>query len=306
VVPSLKDTAWVGPPQLAAEVGGSLERVLPPDAIAAAVRVQHEREDAANEQDVPAEEHPAGTPQIRTAALPGGERQPGTEACAQGNLAPRQQEARGKGGGEDEGEEPDDGLAYVPAGWQDPCPCKCVCIDLSWIFGIFSTVAGLVFDPRRFFQTDASLFGLPQPWAPTPLVGTPDSWVEQVLLDTRMDTPVTFGLPAGRAPGIEEPLSGVAPLAHDPVPLPARRPAAVLAAGMTSAWEPATSELLPVAVGPGPGIPGIGSEPMYPANGARFMAAPGALPAGFAPAASGFGLGALGERMHGEIRRATP
>jgi hypothetical protein len=79
--------------------------------------------------------------------------------------------------------------------------------------------------------------------------------------------------------------------------VPVSRPHVLLAAGMTDGGEPALSALLPVPIGPGPGVPGVGGEPMYPIEGTRFAASPGSLPAGLGPGASGYGLGAVGERM---------
>jgi hypothetical protein len=105
-------------------------------------------------------------------------------------------------------------------------------------------------------------------------------------------------LPAGTAPGAEALLAGAAPGIQVAVPLAPPGRSRILAAGMTEAWEPATSALLPVPVGPGPGIPGVGAEPLYPVNGVRFAASPGSLPAGLAPATQGHGLGELGQRLY--------
>jgi hypothetical protein len=187
-----------------------------------------------------------------------------------------------------------------------PCPCTCICLPFGWIGSLFSTISGFVTDLRRLFQRDTTLFGIPAPWSATPLVGTPDSWVEQVLLDSRMDAPITYGLPAGTAPGAETLLAGAAPSSHIALPLAPRSRSLILAAGMTEVWEPATSALLPVPVGPGPGIPGVGTEPLYPVNGVRFAASPGSLPAGIAPAANGHGLGELGERLYRATADGAP
>jgi hypothetical protein len=145
VVPALSAADTLGPPQLSGTMGGTRERPQTPAAAAAEARAA--KDDAPKE---PSEDRPAGAPRIRPSPL---EKQPGVQPCAQGALAPERKEARGKGGGETAGI----GVDFTGTG---PCPCTCLCFPLGWIGSLFSTITGFVFDLRRLFRRDSSLFGI--------------------------------------------------------------------------------------------------------------------------------------------------
>ena len=208
----------------------------------------------------------------------------------------------GGGGGEEE-EEPESGPMVI-AFWRDPCPCKGVCVPLGWLFPIFATFAGLVFGVERLLRPDRSLLGVPDAWQPEPVIGPPDGWVEQLILESRAPVPTPYASPGGWAPGSAAQFDALSPELVRSEPVPASKPK-LLAAGLSDLGEPALRNALPVPVGPGPGIPGIGSQPLFPADGSRFEAAPGSLFAGVAPATSGAGFGALAGRPRAGFTQRT-
>jgi len=165
------------------------------------------------------------------------------------------------------------------------------------MFPIFATFAGMVFGLSRLLRPDNSLYGVSDVWQPSPVVGPPDGWLDQLILESRQPEPALYASPANFAPGSAALFDADSPeLVHhrelaDSQPL-------LLAAGLSEMGEPALRNALSVPVGPGPGIPGIGAVPFVPVDGSHFEAAPGSLFAGAAPA--------LGRRAFaGTVARST-
>jgi hypothetical protein len=220
-------------------------------------------------------------------------RAPGQQACTQDAhlvfppaepflFTPQPPEARGAGG---PGEEPRSFLFDLVASTGDPCPCKCKCVRLPWIISVFIEAAKLVETFFEQFRIDrTSLLGVSA--RPAVVVSTPDGFVEHVIdLVARRDV-VAYGTPASFAPGGAAPSDGLS------ATFAVRAPTAPAAQRLL--WPELDGTLaaetrVVAPVGPGPGLPGIGSEPLVPADGATFRAAPGSLPSGFAPAGDGFG-----------------
>lgn len=268
------------PPEYLSLVGGPAER--------------HLFEASPVEEPPPRERpEPPGPPGFASPQEPrdGDPRAPGQDECAkeahyvfpeaeQFLFTPQQPEAGGGGGGE----EPEPGMNVVAGGWVDPCPCICFCIHFSDILNVFVVAARLVGSFFDLFGKDSGLMGVSGD--PAVVLATPDGFVEQVRdAVARRDT-VSYGAPSPSAPGAAAPLDGLSATLSLRAPQPPAAPPRLLWPELDGTLSGEVRAIAPV--GPGPGLPGIGKEPLAPASGSPLRAAPGSLPAGVAPAGDGF------------------
>jgi hypothetical protein len=226
-------------------------------------------------------------------------RAPGQEACTtdpfyvfppveQFLFTPQPPQSRGKGG--------------PPPLTSDPCPCVCKCVPYANTVSAF-VLAGRQEEeeqatgkrerrvssklPRAFFDmfaTDTTTI-LGVPVQPGLVISTPDGFVEHVRdVVARRDT-VGYGAGSSAAPGSVAPLDGLSATFAARQPAPATAPR-LLWPELDGTLVAPTRVAAPV--GPGPGIPGIGAQSLVPTSGPPFRSAPGALPAGLAPAGDGF------------------
>ena len=210
----------------------------------------------------------------------------------------------GGGGGEPEPDEPQ-GPMVLAGPWKDPCPCHCVCIPFSWVFPIFATFSGLTLGVERLLKPDLSYLGVSDAWEPTPVVGPPNGWLDQLMLDARQSLVPDYGTPANVAAGSIGAMDSVAPGEPLDVAIAPVAEEQTVAAGLSQVGESVARYVLPTPIGPGPGIRGVGAQPLYPADGSRFEASPGALFAGVAPATDGSGFGSFRERFRPKRRQPS-
>ena len=105
----------------------------------------------------------------------------------------------GGGGG---GDEEDETGPLVVATWKDPCPCKCICFSFGFHFVRFFSGLGIALGLDELFQPDLSIFGLREQASPPVVVATPDSRVEQLVIEARWKETERYSAPIGwvRAP----------------------------------------------------------------------------------------------------------
>ena len=201
----------------------------------------------------------------------------------------------GGGGGEEEEDAP---VPLVDFAWQDPCPCKCICFSFGFVVVRFFSGLGIALGLDDLFRPDLSIFGLRKETGPPVVVATPDSLIDQLVLEARWKDTERYVAPTGWVPGSASLQSSlVDPYSEfTPSHAPQRYQPVLLYPGL---GDPIEADRLGSAdlvfpVGPGPGFPGVGMAPMFAAGDQRFASAPGALPAGFGGARAGNGLGAWG------------
>jgi hypothetical protein len=131
------------------------------------------------------------------------------------------------------------------------------------------------------FGKDRRLLGVSG--RPARVVSVPDGFVEHVRDVVAREDAVAYGTPAPAPPGSAGPLDGIS------ATLAARAPAPSARLLLWPELDGPVATPIRAPVGPGPGIPGIGAEPLVPADGATLRAAPGSLFAGVAPAHDAFG-----------------
>jgi hypothetical protein len=247
---------------------------------------------------------PPGPPGFASSEEPeeGDARAPGQDACAkdahyvfpeaQPFLFTPQQPQAGGGGGGGGGDEPEGGGMYVVAGpWVDPCPCHCWCLHFSDLVNIFVSAGRLIGSFFDLFGKDrSSLLGISA--EPAVVISTPDGLVEHVRDVVARRDVVFYGGPSSAAPGAAAPLDGLSATFALRAPTPPSAPPKLLWPELDGTLAGEVRTVAPV--GPGPGIPGIGSEPLVPASGSPLRAAPGSLPAGIAPAGDSFEMDVRG------------
>lgn len=279
------------PPEYLALVGGPAERQLmdaPPP-----------------EEPQPRERpEPPGPPGFASSAEPEGDgaRAPGQDACAKDAhyvfaeaqpflFTPQQPQAGGGGGGGGE-EEPKNGGVYLPGPWRDPCPCICWCLHFSDIINIFVSAGRLIGSFLDLFRNDKnSLLGLSA--EPAVVISTPDGMVEHVRDVVARRDIVIYGGPSSAAPGAAAPLDGLSATFAVRAPGPPSTPSRLLWPELDGTLAGEVRTVAPV--GPGPGIPGIGTQQLAPASGSPLRAAPGSLPAGIATAGDSFEMDVRGK-----------
>jgi len=280
------------PPEYLGLIGGPEERRLM---------------DAPPAEEPPPRERPApaGPPGFASSREPeeGEPRAPGQDSCAKDAhydfpeakpflFTPQQPQAGGGGGGGGgEGEQKNGGV-YLPGPWRDPCPCICWCIHFDDILSIFESAGRLIGSFFDLFGKDRkSLLGVSA--ERKVVVSTPDGFVEHVRDVVARRDVVVFGGPPSATPGAAAPLDGLSATFAlvTPAPPPSAPPR-LLWPELDGALAGEVRTVAPV--GPGPGIPGIGMEPLAPVSGSPLRAAPGSLPAGIAPAGDSFDIDVRG------------